>query len=151
MKVKYEADFILGVCGTVLGSAFLYQSVTLMYPSKVFPVFIAVAIIVISVLITAQAFISSSSHKTSDGSFSNFGKPVIVMAVATAYIVAIRHIGFYVASYLCIMGLSIIVTKDRPTLLSLSATAIAAVVYLAGVYFVFTYLLGSSIPSGMFF
>lgn len=151
MKVKYEADSVLGAFGTVFGAAFLYQSGTLIYPSNVFPVFIAVAIIVISVLITAQAFVAQSHHQTSGGAFSNLGKPIIVMGVATAYIVSIRHIGFYVASYLCIMGLSIIVTKARPTLISLSATAIAAIVYLAGVYFVFTFVLGSSIPSGMFF
>src|SRR6056297_142302 len=147
MKAKFSVDFFLGVCGTVFGAAFLYQSGTLMYPSKVFPIFIAIAIIIVSVLIAIQGLMTSPRHSKTSGIFSGLGKPVIVVFIATAYIVSISHIGFYVASFLCIMVLSLVATRDLPTLASVGATAVAASVYLGVVYLIFSYLLGSSIPS----
>ncbi len=151
MKANFGADFYLGVFGTVFGAAFLYQSETLMYPSKVFPIFISVAIIAISILITAQGIITSPQYKKTGGIFSGLGKPSIVIVIASIYVLSIRHVGFYVASFLCIMVLSIIATRDRQTPASLGSTVIASLVYLGCVYLVFSFLLRSSIPSGMLF
>lgn len=151
MKANFGADFYLGVFGTVFGAAFLYQSETLMYPSKVFPVFISIAIIAISILITAQGIITSSQYKKTGGIFSGLGKPAIVTGIAAIYVMSIGHVGFYVASFVCIMVLSIITTRDRLTFASFGSTVIASLVYLGCVYLVFTYALGSSIPSGMLF
>jgi hypothetical protein len=151
MKLNYGADFILGVCGTVFGAAFLYQSGTLMYPSKVFPVFIAVGIIVISVLITLQGLFSSPRGEDIGGTLATLAKPVAVMLIAAVYLLSISYIGFYVASFLCIMVLSIVTTRSQPTIGSVGATTLAALVYLGGVYFVFSFALGSSIPRGILF
>jgi hypothetical protein len=117
----------------------------------VFPVFIAVAIIAISVLITLQGLVTAPGDEKIGGTMATLVKPVAVMFIAVAYVASISYIGFYVASFLCIMVLSIVTARSRTTIVSVGTTTVAALVYLGGVYFVFSYAFRSSVPSGMLF
>lgn len=150
MKLRLSSEFILGMGGTAFGFVFLRQADSLSYPSKVYPIFVAFLVLAVSALIMLRAIIRSKSIKVENvDSFTT--NTFFVMATVVLYTISVSILGFYVSSFVCILVLSIITSQVRTTGRSLLNTVIASIVFLGSVYFIFSYLLNSSISRGLLF
>lgn len=150
MRLRLSAEFTLGLGGIAFGYVFLRQAESLSYPSKVYPVFVALLVLGISALIAIRAITRSKSIKA-DILDSFTINTFFVMVTVILYTVSVSIIGFYVSSFICILVLSIITAQVRTTGRSLLNTFIASIVFLGSVYFIFSYLLNSSISRGLLF
>lgn len=148
---RLNGEVFLGFAGLAFGYAFLRQAERLMYPSNVYPVFIAFLIMGISVLIALRGLLRPPGSKTSEISDPFTSNTFVVMATVIAYTTSVTVIGFYVSSFFCILFLSVVTARARPTRRSFTNSIVAAFVFLGAVYFIFSYTLRSSISQGLLF
>lgn len=151
MRHRLNGEFVLGLAGVAFGYAFLRQAERLMYPSNVYPIFIAFLIMGISVLIALRGLLRRQSSSITEISDPFTSTTFVVMASVVAYTASVTLIGFYVSSFFCILFLSVVTAKARPTWRSFTNTIIAAFVFLGAVYFIFSFTLRSSISQGLLF
>lgn len=150
MRLRLSAELILGLVGMVFGYAFFRQADNIVYPSKVYPIFVSFLVMAISLAITLMALSRSKDFEPEiQDSFTM--NTFLVMISVIIYTIAVNIVGFYVSSFVCILFLSVITAQNRATGRSYINTIIASLIFLGTVYFIFSYLLNSSISRGYFF
>ena len=144
-------DLILGLVGIMTGTGFGYAANALTYPSKVFPLAVCIAIVVLCALIALRALFWPAGPRTENTRFLPSIRSFLVVVTAVSYVWTIPILGFYVSSFICIMVISILTETETLQPAILLRSALAATIFLAVIYAVFSHGFNSTISGGILF
>lgn len=144
-------DIAVSIGGILIGGIFIIASFILPYPSKIFPLFVSCAMVLLSTLVLGKALISQVSLDKSTGKSMPTKKALTLCFMAFLYVVLINILGFYSSSILSILVIGTWISREHRTKRDFFLTVIAACIFIGTVYFVFSYLIKSPIPSGWLF
>ena len=136
------AVLMTGLSAALLGSTYSYPS-----ESVQFPRFLIVLQLLFSIILLLRSLRLPSSKTTqSSSTTANRIVPFQIFTAISAYILAIEHIGYFVATALFLMGSMYLFGRHRATAL-IGVTA----AFLLTVYILFGLFIGVRLPEGLLF
>lgn len=150
MNILRRRDLGFGLFSFAAGIFLFVESFGMTFPSKTFPLGVSACIIVLGALILGKALMFPAAYEGKEAAEAPSRNTVLMMISALIYVSLIPVLGFYTSSFLCIIVMSLLNTHDGASARSVVMTILSGVIFLGLVYLMFSYILQSTIPKGMF-